>query len=152
MLATSVMNTFCSLINKDKDTIAGLTFNMSFYQNKKGYNTCYITDQTGQTLDWYMTPDEVESYIQRAPNPVDPTKPFVNKADLMHKYMELAEALNPLLPHSVHATGSALDGIDDDMDDNTTQSLVSDADDIFNEPAPAKKAKAPEPDDLPFID
>lgn len=128
-----------------------MSFNLNFYQNKKGYNTCYITDNKWQPLDWYMTPDEVESLIKRAPNPVDPTKTLANKADLMHRYMELADALNLLLPKSAYSTGSALDGIDDDLDDNTSQSLVSDADDVFDEaPATAPKAKA-EPDDLPFV-
>lgn len=151
MLATSVMNTFCSLLHKTKEEIETMSFNMNFYQNKKGYNTCYITDQTGQTLDWYMSPEEVESLIKRAPNPVDPTKTLANKADLMHRYMELADALNLLLPKSAYSTGSALDGIDDDLDDDTTQSLVSDADDIFDTaPATDTKAKT-EPEDLPFV-
>ena len=148
MLATSVMNTFCSLLNKTKEDIASMSFNMNFYQNKKGYNTCYITDQSGQTLDWYMTPDEVGSLVKSAPNPLDPTKVLTDKTELMHKYMELADALNMLLPKSAYSTGSALDGIDDDLDDNTTQSLVSDADDVFAE---APKSKSSEPEDIPFV-
>lgn len=128
-----------------------MSFNMNFYQNKKGYNTCYITDQAGQPLDWYMTPAEAESLIKRAPNPVDPTKTLANKTDLMHRYMELAEALNPLLPKSAYSTGSALDGIDDDLDEDTTQSLVSEADDVFDTPAQATTAPKTEPQDLPFV-
>lgn len=143
MLATSIANTLCSLINKTKEEIDGMTFNFNFYMNKKGYNTCYITDGSGETLDWYMSAEEQASYVRKAPNSLNPEKMDVDRSGLHQRFVELAPALNALLPRGDYSNGSALDGIDDDMDDITTQD--ADADDVFDAP------KAPAPiADIPF--
>lgn len=133
MLASSVANSICSLLSKTKEEIDCMTFSLAFYENKKGYNTCYITDGQGNPLDWYMTADESKSFVKTAQNPLDPTKQLVDKTGLMKRYMELAEALNALLPHSNYSSGNALDGIDDDLTDDTPiQSQESVADEVFD--------------------
>jgi len=145
MLATSIMNTFLSLINKTKEEVEGMTFNMNFYMNKKGYNTCFITDGTGATLDWYMSPEEQGTYVRKAPNSLNPDKIDVERSDLHRHLMSLAEALNAVLPRSQYSSGSALDGIDDDETDDLTGTQESEADDVFDAP------KAPAPvADMPF--
>lgn len=141
MLASSVANSLCSLLNKTKEELEAMTFSFSFYQNKKGYNTCYITDGQGNALDWYMSPDEVQSFINKAPNPLKKDEMLVDKEPLMKRYMELAEALNALLPHSNYESGSALDGIDDD-EDSTSSLTESDVEDVFADKSPVA--------DIPF--
>ena len=148
MLATSIANTLCSLINKTKEEIEGMTFNFNFYMNKKGYNTCYITDGSGETLDWYMSAEEQASYVRKAPNSLNPEKIDTDRSNLHKQFMELAPALNAVLPKGNYNNGSALDGIDDDMDDITTQE--ADADEVF---AGDTKPATPAPvKDIPFAD
>lgn len=129
MIATSVVNSFLSLLGKTKEEIEQTKFRIAFYHNKgTGFNSCSIQDQNGQRLDWYMSPDEVKSYIKSAPNPLKPDETLTDKSPLMLHYMELCEALNPMLPRSNASTGSALDGIDDDLEPYTSKvpSVVTD--------------------------
>lgn len=123
MIATSVVNSFLSLLGKSKEEIEQTKFRLAFYHNKgTGFNSCSIQDHNGDRLNWYMSPDEVKSYIKSAPNPLKPDETLTDKSPLMLHYMELCDALNPMLPRSNASTGSALDGIDDDLDEYSSES------------------------------
>lgn len=142
MLATNAVNSFLSLLDKTAEEIAGMTFSISFYHNKNtGFNSVSIKDNNGERLNWRMSNEEAKSYIRSAPNSLDPSKMDVDKSGLMVHYMELVELLNPLLPRSSGSTGSALDGIDDDME----SASIADAEDVFDS-APAAAPKDPTKD------
>lgn len=145
MLATNAVNSFLSLLDKTKEDIAEMTFSISFYHNKTtGFNSVSIKDNNGERLNWRLSNEEAKSYIRSAPNSLDPNKIDTDKTDLMRHYVELVNFLNPLLPRSTGSTGSALDGIDDDIEPVS----FADADDVFDSATPAP---APAPaQSIPF--
>ena len=79
-----------------------------------------------------MSPDEEKSYKDNhGPDPRNPSKDIIIKDRLHARYLELIEALNPLLPHSQSESVSALDGIEDDDGDTAQVATASDADELF---------------------
>ncbi len=88
---------------------------------------------SGERLDWYMSPDEEKSYKDNHwPDPRNPSKDIIIKDRLHARYLELIEALNPLLPHSQSESVSALDGIDDD-EDGAHGVTADDAEELFGD-------------------
>lgn len=144
MVAGNVINSFFSLLNKTPEEISEMTFKIEFYHNKKtGFNSSMVHTWSGERLDWYMSPDEEKSYKDNhGPDPRNPSKDIIIKDRLHARYLELIEALNPLLPHSQSEWVSAFDGIDDDGD--ITQGVTADdAEELFAD-APKTTATAPE--------
>lgn len=149
MVATNAVNSFLSLLDKSKEEIEKMNFSIRFYFNKKtGYNSVAVEDSSGTPLNWYLSVAEQQSLIEKL-QVWKTDKYVVDKTRLTARYKELIEALNPLLPHSGRDQGSALDDLDDDGFVPTRQATQeSDADDVFSE---TPKAKASEPEDLPFV-
>lgn len=152
MFGSDVLNSLFSLLSRTKEDLENTTFKFAFYQNKWGFNASTITDSQWESLRWYMTQEEKKSYIKDFwPDPRNPSKNMFDKSPLMEHYTMLANSLNALLPRWHSSEWMGLDDLDDDLSSTSVNTVQQDdADDIFDTPAPAPKAKA-EPEDLPFV-
>lgn len=133
MVAKSVVNSLCSLINTSPEDLATSSFDFSVYMNKKGYNSAMLK-RNDEMVSWAFTNDESESLIERTKNSKGEV---VNTDDSAYvaQLKAFVEQLNPLLPKTQYQDGS--DGFDD-LDDMPPASVTeNDVDDLFGD-APQK--------------
>lgn len=146
MVAKSVVNSLCSMINTPADELASSLFSLSVYVNKKGYNSAMLK-RNDEMVPWAFTNEEAESLIERTKNSKGEVVDTDDSA-YVEKLKAYVEELNKLLPKTQYQDGT--DGFDD-LDDTTPPSVTEeDADELFGEarihPSPKD---SPSPEGLP---
>lgn len=137
MVAKNVVNSLISLKDKTLEENTKSDLSISFYQKKDGYGDATIkkashsvlgrTFPNGKaidptTLSWYISFDDQQAFIDKAPDPFKKDVILKNYDRLDAYIEELVAELNTKLPASTYSGGNALDDAEDSL--STQQSTA----------------------------
>lgn len=125
MTAQSVVNSFISLKDMTEEERNANDLSISFYNNKEGYASASVR-KAGELLQWFLSNEQKNEYIQTAPDPFKKDVVVKNFDLLDQKFEELIGELNATLPQGASSGGNALD--EEDSEESSTQNTSGNQD------------------------
>lgn len=127
MVAKSVINSLCSLVDVPAEDLANSKFDFSVYVNKKWYNSAMLK-RNDEMVPWSFSNEETESLIERTKNK-DGKVVDTDDSKYVAQLKTYIDELNRVLPKTQYNDWS--DWFDD-LDDTVPKSLSpDDVDDLF---------------------